>query len=239
MNKETAIRYFGEEWSKELKELLTSKYFERLETNILLERHNNYNKVLPPEGSGLIFKAFRVTPFSKVTVCILGMDPYSTRDAFDGLAFSNSTLNKPQPSLENILQEVKDDIYNVENTFASYITHKGKPRDINLYRWAEQGVLLINVAHTVLEGKPGSHIKYWEPFTRFVITKLNEKDLVVWLLFGNFSRSFKKYITNGKHLILETTHPSPFSAHRGFFGSKVFSKTNEYLKKNNLTEIIW
>lgn len=232
MDRETAIKYFGESWAIQLSPLLQSQYFADLEQFILLSRHNYYTKVLPPAGSGLMFKSFRVTPYNNVKICLLGQDIYHTPNAYDGLAFSNSTLDRPQPSLANILKEVNDDVGVTSNLLLC-----DKPW--NLYRWAEQGVLLINVAHTVLEGKPGGHLKWWIPFTEFVIHKLNEKDLVIWIFLGNFARSFKKYITNKKHIILEAPHPSPFSAHKGFFGSRIFSKCNQHLINNQLEPIIW
>lgn len=161
--------------------------------------------------------------------------PYHTRNAdgtfvYDGLAFSNSNSFKAQPSLKNILKEVENDIYDGCNPdrLANY----------SLYGWAAQGVLLINSAHTVEVGNPGGHIEIWRGFTKKVIETINDKDDIVWMLWGNFAKDFKVYITNSTHYILEGAHPSPLAGGK-FFGGKYFSRCNEFLKSCGKEEIIW
>lgn len=216
---------FGEEWYNALNPLLESEYWSKLGSAIALDR--NSHTVYPEKGSDLLFKAFRTTPLSKVKVVILGQDPYHD-GSFDGFSFSNggksSTLS---PSLRNIFKEVEDDVYDGLKL----------DQDPNLERWAQQGVLLINTAHTVRRSEAGSHLDWWKPFTRFVIDRLLEQEHIVWIVWGKKASELvdvKRAIeqTRGKHLFLSSPHPSPFSAHTGFFGSKPFSKTNEYLKKN-------
>jgi len=220
-------------WYNKLKHYIETDHFERKAKEINLDRKKNI--VLPPRGSDLLFKVFKVTPFNSVKVVILGQDPYHGDNQFDGLSFSNSTLDYPQPSLSNILKEVERDIY--EGFNLNRIT------DLSLYKWAEQGVLLTNVAHTVIKGNPGSHIRYWREFTNTVIDALNNKDDVVWLLWGKFAQGYEPLITNSTHRIIKTSHPSPLGVTKAapipFRGSKCFSKCNEYLKNSNITEIIW
>ena len=225
---------FGESWSKELEEYLNSSDF--LDIGMTIARQRLAGKVIIPyKGSDLLFKAFRTTPYDKVKVIILGQDIYHSINSdgvpvYDGLAFSNSTSFKPQPSLRNILKEVEADVYNGCNPdrLANY----------SLYEWAEQGVLLINVAHTVEAGKPGSHMELWKPFTEFVIHKLQNKKDLIWILWGNFAKSYKQYITAKSHFIIEGIHPSPLAG-GGFFGGKYFSRCNEQLEALGKEKIIW
>lgn len=161
--------------------------------------------------------------------------PYHGDGQYDGLAFSNSTLDKPQPSLVNILEEVENDVYDGFNLerIANY----------SLYNWAEQGVFLCNAAHTVIRGEPASHMHYWRNFTIEVVKALNKKDNVVWLLWGKFAQGFVQYIDNPTHRTILTSHPSPLGVHQPapipFRDSKCFSKCNEYLEELNLEKIIW
>ena len=183
--------------------------------------------VYPPPK--LIFNAFDTCPFEAVRVVILGQDPYHGARQAHGLSFSVPDGTKVPPSLKNIYKELHDDV------------GKDIPQVGNLERWAEQGVLLLNATLTVRAGSPGSHQgKGWEQFTDAVIRKLSdEREHLVFMLWGNYAKAKGAYIDRTKHLVLEAAHPSPYSAHSGFFGCKHFSKANEYLKKNGSTPILW
>lgn len=172
--------------------------------------------------------AFRYTPFQNVKVVILGQDPYHGKNQAHGLSFSVLNNNYP-PSLQNIFKELTDDL-NI-----SY------PSTGNLTKWAKEGVLLLNTILTVEENKPLSHKdKGWEIFSTKIIKLLNtEKTNLVFILWGNNARSYKRLIDNKKHLIIESAHPSPLSSYRGFFGSKPFSRTNDYLIRNKINPIDW
>jgi uracil-DNA glycosylase len=176
-----------------------------------------------------IFNAFTFCPFDQIKVVILGQDPYHGVGQAHGLSFSVPDGIKAPPSLQNIYKEIKNDL-GVE-----------VPTSGNLERWAKQGVLLLNATLTVESSKPGSHQRLgWETFTDAVIKTIsNKKEHVVFLLWGNFARSKATFINTKKHLVLEAPHPSPFSAHTGFFGCKHFSKSNDYLKKYGKREIAW
>lgn len=215
----------GNDWDKELNVVFNSPNFNKFYKSIL----ELYNKdiIYPPKD--LIFNALKLTPFNSVKVVIVGQDPYHGDGEAHGLSFSVQKGIKLPPSLRNIYKELKDDL-GIEPT-----------KDGDLTKWAKEGVLLLNATLTVRKDMPNSHSKLgWEPFTDYVIKKLNlKKEPVVFILWGNFARSKKKFITNPKHLIIESAHPSPFSANYGFFGSKPFSRTNEFLKRNNIKEIDW
>ena len=171
------------------------------------------------------FNAFKYTPWDDVRVVILGQDPYHTEGMAHGLAFSTQSDRTP-PSLRNILKEVEVDVYEGFNLQRS-VTN-------DLTSWAEQGVLLLNTALTVKLGWPGSHLHHWEDFTAHTIKELSRwKSGVIYLLWGAKAQAFKKYINTEHNHVLETTHPSPFSAHKGFLGCKHFSKTNEILRNMN------
>ena len=180
-----------------------------------------------PSGKN-IFRAFDLTPFEKVKVVILGQDPYHTPGAAMGLSFSVPTGNKPQPSLRNIFTELKSDLWIDRN-------------DTNLTDWAEQWVLLLNAVLTVREGLPASHQgKWWEIFTDRVIELISEKkEHCVFLLWGNYAIAKKSLIDETRHTIITSPHPSPFSAHKWFFGSKPFSAINDYLTKIWQESIHW
>jgi len=183
--------------------------------------------VYPP--AELIFNAFNLCPFTTVRVVILGQDPYHGEGQAQGLSFSVPEEIKNPPSLRNIFKELESDL--------------GLPpkNSGNLEAWAKQGVLLLNATLTVLPGQPGSHQGLgWETFTDSVIAKVsNEKENVVFILWGKFAEAKKSLIDETKHLIIISPHPSPFSAHTGFFDSRPFSRTNEYLRKHNLDPIQW
>ena len=211
---------------KEFIELESNKdYYKKLKEFVVSE-YENYT-CFPPYKN--IFHSLTITPLNEVKVVILGQDPYHGAGQAEGLSFSvKKGIPKP-PSLQNIFKELKADI------------GCDIPIDGSLLEWANKGVLLLNAVLTVEENKPASH-KYlgWETFTDEVIKKLNNKNTpVVFILWGAFARNKKKYITNPMHFIVESAHPSPFSAYNGFFGSKPFSKTNEFLIKNGITPIEW
>ena len=182
---------------------------------------------VPPKTQ--VMKAFE-TPLDEVRVLLVGQDPYPTRGHAHGLCFSVEPDVRPFPkSLLNIFKEIQGDL------------GIPMPENGNLARWAEQGVLLLNSSLTVEEGKPDSHKGFgWEKFTDAVIQTINtEKTGVVFILWGAKAISKESYIDHSKHLILKSVHPSPLSAHRGFFGCKHFSKTNEFLRMMEQTEIQW
>lgn len=175
-----------------------------------------------------IFRAFDLTPFDDVKVVILGQDPYHTPGAAMGFCFSVPDGNRPQPSLQNIFQELRDDV-GVER------------RHTDLTDWAEQGVFLLNSVLTVRARQAGSHAnKGWETFTDSAIARLSDqRDGLVFILWGSYAIAKRALIDTGKHLVLTSPHPSPFSAHKGFFGSKPFSRTNDYLAAHGKEPIRW
>lgn len=215
----------GQDWDNILRDELSKKYF----LDLMAKVEDEYKrKIIYPKKCDL-FKAFRITSYENTKVVILGQDPYHGENQAEGLSFSvKDSVPKP-PSLQNIFKELNMDL-GIE------ISDNG-----SLLKWASEGVLLLNSVLTVEANKAASHKDIgWEQFTDAVIKKLNEKNTpVVFILWGAFARSKKKYITNSKHLVLESSHPSPFSAYNGFFGSKPFSKTNEFLVKNGLKPINW
>ena len=212
-------------WDTILNEEYKKDYF----ANIVNYINKEYKEktVFPPKGR--ILSALNITDYDKVKVVILGQDPYHGIGEANGLAFSVNEGIKLPPSLKNIYKELNADL-------GIPIASTG-----NLESWAREGVLLLNSVLTVEKDKPASHKNIgWEIFTDSIIKKLNEKEEpVVFILWGNFAKSKKELITNPKHLVLMSSHPSPFSVNYGFFGSKPFSKTNEFLRKNNIKEIDW
>ncbi len=183
--------------------------------------------VYPPPK--LVFNAFTLCPFDRVKVVILGQDPYHGLGQAHGLSFSVPEGIKNPPSLQNIYKELASDL------------SINPPPNGNLEHWARQGVLLLNATLTVLPGQPGSHQGLgWERFTDTVIkTVSDKKEHVVFILWGKYAQAKKALIDETKHLIIASPHPSPFSAHTGFFGSRPFSKTNTYLTQHNHTPINW
>jgi uracil-DNA glycosylase len=215
-----------ESWGNQLFEEFDQPYFKSIAQ--FLKTEKSIGKIFFPEGKA-IFEAFALTPFDKVKVLILGQDPYHGKGQAHGLCFSVQHGIKPPPSLVNIFKEIKDDI-------GLEIPNHG-----NLTQWAEQGVLLLNASLTVEEAKPMSHANIgWERFTDAVIRKVSEeKESVVFILWGRFAQQKESLIDHSKHLILKAAHPSPFSAFNGFFGCKHFSKTNDYLLKQGQDPINW
>jgi uracil-DNA glycosylase len=212
-------------WKKLLNSEFEKEYFLNLAEYIKNEYSSN---TIYPAGP-LIFNAFNQTPFDKVRVVILGQDPYHGPGQAHGLAFSVQDGVPMPPSLKNIFKELKSDL-DVE-----------LPETGNLTKWAERGVFLLNSVLTVQKSNPGSHAKKgWETFTDSVIKILSDiKVNLVFLLWGNYAISKENLINEKKHLILKAPHPSPFSADRGFFGCKHFSKSNVYLSKNKISTINW
>lgn len=216
-----------EDWKNALADELTSDNMDNLRA-FLKEAYQSSNSIYPP--APLMFNALNLTPLSEVKVVILGQDPYHGPGQAMGLSFSvPKTIPKP-PSLNNVLKEMADDIG------TSYSAHG------DLTYWAQQGVLLLNSSLTVSEGEPNSHQnKGWEQFTDAVIDVVNEQtEHTVFILWGSKAQKKGKYIDTSKHLILTAVHPSPLAANRGgFFGSKPFSKTNDYLSQHGRTPIDW
>jgi uracil-DNA glycosylase len=195
--------------------------------NFLAEEYKKGKKIFP-RGSEY-FAAFNLTPFDRVKVVILGQDPYHGPGQAHGLSFSVKTGTAFPPSLQNIFKELKNDL------------DIDPPASGDLSAWAKQGVLLLNSVLTVEMGLAASHQgKGWEMFTDSVIQALNDqKENVVFILWGAYAQKKAAFVDRRRHLVIESPHPSPLSAHRGFFGSKPFSKTNQYLQSLSLTPIDW
>jgi len=203
------------DWDEKLSVIWNSQGF----NNFLSMIENEYQtKIIYPEKEN-IFNALKMTPYEKVKVVIVGQDPYHGEGEAHGLSFSVKEGIKCPPSLKNIYKELKSDL-NIDS-----------PNCGDLTSWANEGVLLLNATLTVVKDTPNSHKDIgWTLLTDAIIRKINEKEEpVVFILWGKFARSKKEFITNKKHLVIESTHPSPFSASNGFFGSKPFSKTNNFL----------
>lgn len=212
-------------WKQVLYNEFNADYFLELKKFLVREK-NNYT-VFPPGSE--IFAAFNYTNFNNVRVVILGQDPYHGPNQANGLCFSvRDGIRKP-PSLQNIFKELHNDL-------GYPIAESG-----NLEKWAKQGVLLLNATLTVRASQAGSHQnKGWENFTNAIISNLSEnKEKLVFILWGKYAQDKEVLIDTQKHFIIKSPHPSPFSADRGFFGSKPFSKTNAYLKQTNQQEINW
>ena len=214
----------GNDWDEKLSVVWKSNGFKKFMDVI---KHEYDTKTCYPKYEN-IFNALKLTPYSNVKAVIIGQDPYHGENEAHGLSFSVQEGVPMPPSLQNIFKELYDDL-GIKNTKS------------DLTKWAQEGVLLLNSVLTVEKDKAASHQGLgWELFTDHIIKLLNQKqEPVVFILWGNFARSKKKYITNKKHYVIESPHPSPFSAYNGFFGSKPFSKTNDYLKKNNIKQIDW
>lgn len=213
-------------WKEVLKDEFNKPYFQQIPLHIKTEK--SQGKIIYPPGS-LIFNAFNTTPFDKVKAVILGQDPYHGPGQAHGLCFSVQFGIPPPPSLINIFKELNDDL------------GVDIPSHGNLTHWAEQGVFLLNASLTVRAGEPMSHCKIgWVEFTNAVIKKISDlKKNIVFLLWGKFAQEKRTLIDESKHLILRSVHPSPLSAHAGFFGCKHFSKTNEYLMSKGIDPVDW
>ena len=215
----------GNNWDKELSIIWESPGFKKFYTSII----DLYKtKTIFPNKEN-IFNALKYTDYDNVKVVIVGQDPYHGIGEAHGLSFSVQKGVKIPPSLQNIYKELYSDLNILPKAHG------------DLTEWAKQGVLLLNAILTVEKDIPSSHKNIgWELFTDYIIKKLNNKsEPIVFILWGNFARSKKRFITNSIHYIIESPHPSPFSAYHGFFGSKPFSKTNDFLVKNKKEPIDW
>ncbi|MGH7175100.1 MAG: uracil-DNA glycosylase [Minisyncoccia bacterium] len=213
-------------WKEHLIGEFEKPYFKELAEFVRGEYKNE--KVYPAPGN--IFKAFELCPFEKVRVVILGQDPYHGRGQANGLSFAVNEGVAPPPSLQNIFKEIESDL--------------GQPlvyRSGDLSRWAKQGVLLLNATLTVRADFANSHQgKGWEEFTDAVVRSLNEeREHLVFILWGNYAKRKGAHIDRSRHLVIESAHPSPLSAHNGFLGSKPFSRANEYLIEHGGRPIDW
>ncbi|MBC7836593.1 uracil-DNA glycosylase [Acetobacteraceae bacterium] len=213
-------------WKKHLEEEFGKSYFQELTTFV----KDEYKKgaVYPPPK--YIFRAFELTPFDDVKVVILGQDPYHNIHQAHGLSFSVEEGQRLPPSLQNIFKEIESDLGE---------SLKNKTGDLS--RWAKQGVLLLNATLTVRAHLAGSHQgKGWEAFTDAAIRALSDqREHLVFILWGNYARTKGTHIDRSKHLVIESPHPSPLAAHHGFFGSKPFSRANEYLIEHSKEPINW
>lgn len=215
-----------ESWKEVLKEEFEKTYFQHIIAFLKAEKASG--KIIYPPGP-LIFNAFKQTPFPNVKVVLLGQDPYHNKGQAHGLSFSVPESVPKPPSLLNIFKELKNDL-GIEI-----------PANGNLEKWSRQGVLLLNASLTVRQNEPGSHAQIgWLQFTDSVIRKISqEKDGVVFLLWGKFAQEKQGLIDETRHFVLKAAHPSPYSANNGFFGCKHFSKTNELLMKQFKLPINW
>lgn len=215
----------GNDWDNVLSVIENSEGFKKFMD--VVNHEYEINTIYPLKEN--IFNALKLTSYEDTKVVIMGQDPYHGEGEAHGLSFSVQEGIKLPPSLKNIYQELESDL--------------GIPPVMSgdLTKWAKEGVLLLNSTLTVVKDTPNSHKDLgWTLFTDYIIKTLNEKETpVVFILWGNFARSKKVFITKPHHLVIESAHPSPFSARNGFFGSKPFSRTNEFLKKNNIKEIDW
>ena len=212
-------------WKKILWEEFQSPYFRELKKFLVEETSS---RTIYPPGK-LIFNAFQHTPFDRVKVVILGQDPYHGAGQAHGLCFSVPPGIKPPPSLVNIFKELHSDL------------GIAVPSHGNLESWADQGVLLLNATLTVRAGEAGSHQnRGWETFTNAVIEKISRvKSDVVFLLWGRYAQAKEALVDGEKHLVLKAAHPSPFSAHNGFFGCRHFSKANSFLQQKGIEAVDW
>ena len=213
------------DWLPVLEPEFKKEYYKQL--FYFVKKEYETRQIFPPAED--IFNAFHVTPFHKVRVLLLGQDPYHNIGQAHGMSFSVLPGQETPPSLQNIYKELYSDLNIIPSNSG------------NLTCWAKEGVLLLNSVLTVKKDTPASHKNLgWQNFTDEIIKKLEEKnDVIVYILWGNFARSKKTLITNQNHFIIESAHPSPFSARNGFFGSRPFSKTNKILIDNGSTPINW
>lgn len=215
----------GGGWKERLVEEFDKPYFKELSEFV----HDEYKTMTIFPDPRNIFRAFDLCPFDEVKVVILGQDPYHGVGQANGLCFAVNPGVRPPPSLQNIFKELESDLGHSVS------------RDTDLSRLARQGVLLLNATLTVRASSAGSHQgKGWEQFTDAAIKNLNdEREGVVYILWGNYAKQKGAHINRLKNLVIESAHPSPFSAHSGFFGSKPFSRTNQYLAEKGSTQIEW
>jgi uracil-DNA glycosylase len=215
----------GGGWKEALSGEFSQEYFDGL-THFVKEEYQKATVYPHPKN---IFRAFDLCPLDRVKVVILGQDPYHGEGQANGLCFAVNAGVQAPPSLQNIFKELESDL-------GYPVSH-----DTDLSRWAEQGVLLLNATLTVRAAQAGSHQgKGWERFTDAVIKRLNdEREHLVFILWGNYAKAKGARIDRSKHLVIESAHPSPLSAHAGFFGSKPFSKANAYLEAHGERPVGW
>ena len=213
-------------WKAVLEDVFATPHMRELKT--FLKAEKAAGKIIYPRGS-LMFNAMNSTPFEQVKIVILGQDPYHGPGQAHGLSFSVPEGVNPPPSLVNIFKEIEQDL------------GIKAPNHGYLQSWAEQGVLLLNSVLTVEQHKAASHRgKGWEQFTDAIINALNQqREHLVFLLWGSYAKQKGKFIDRQRHLVLTSPHPSPLSAHRGFFGNQHFSKANAYLQQNDIAPISW
>lgn len=213
------------DWDDVLKIVFESEGFKKFYH--FVEEEYKTKTIFPPQD--YVFNALKLTPYKEVKVVIVGQDPYHGEGEAHGLSFSVQKGKKLPPSLKNIYKELESDL--------GILPYE----EGDLTKWAKQGVLMLNAVLTVVKDTPASHRNLgWERLTDYIIRVLNGKEEpVVFILWGNFAKEKKVLITNPQHLVLTSAHPSPFSANYGFFGSKPFSKTNEFLEKKGLQPIDW
>lgn len=216
--------HIGNDWDIVLKDIFESNDFR----NLIIRVNEEYRKGTCFPIKSDVFNAIKLTPYKNVKVVIVGQDPYHGEGEAHGLSFSVLCKKLP-PSLQNIYKELYDDLGITPSSSG------------DLTCWAKEGVLLLNSVLTVGKDRPASHKDLgWQVFTDEIIKRIEKKDdVVVYILWGNFARSKKALITNPKHFVIESAHPSPFSARYGFFGSKPFSRCNKILKDNNKEPINW
>lgn len=227
MNKLVENKFITQEWVDFVPEAFT-EFKENIGPKLL--RTQFY------PDSEKIFRALNECNPDHVKVVILGQDPYHDGSA-TGLAFDNTFTNKMSPSLRNVVAELIADVG--DDNYGEIREVRSECYNSHLGHLPPQGILMINTALTVLPGKPNSHTDLWKEFTKQLITSLNKRDNIIWIMWGNHAKSFKQYITNTTHIFIESAHPSPFSASRGFFGSRPFSETNAYLRTLSLSPINW
>ncbi|WP_310550210.1 uracil-DNA glycosylase [Paenibacillus glufosinatiresistens] len=216
---------FGNDWDEVLREETQQPYFQEL--RYTLAREYKQYQVYPPKE--LLFTALRLTPYAETRAVILGQDPYHGPGQAEGLSFSVKPGVRVPPSLRNIYTELHDDL------------GVPVPNHGSLASWAKEGVLLLNAVLTVREGQPNSHKGLgWERFTDAIMDKLNDRpDPMVFILWGSHAQQKGSFIDKSRHLVIQSPHPSPFSAHRGFLGSRPFSRANAFLKEHGLRPIDW
>ncbi len=216
-----------ESWQKLMEKEFDKAYWKDLDAFVASEREANPGKIYPPEDQ--VFAALNFMPYEDVKVVLIGQDPYHGPGQAHGLSFSVLPGHKHPPSLRNMFKELKTDL-DIDAPSHGTLTH-----------WAEQGVLLLNTVLTVRHKEANSHRKQgWEKFTREIVKKLGQGDnRLVFILWGGQAKKMAKYIDTDKHIIVESAHPSPLSAHNGYFGSKPYSKTNDALKELGKDPIDW